>query len=68
VPLRITYDSTRDKAFSWRDSDNNLLEFSMTTGAVTAVGQTHPNGTYRIGSTDQPSRGFFVAPPANCDQ
>jgi hypothetical protein len=64
VPLRIDYDASRQKAFSWRPSDRNLLEINLTTGAATALGATHANTAY----ASQPSRGFFVAPRANCDQ
>lgn len=67
VPLRIAYDESRGKAFSWRPSDRNLLAIDMTSGAATAIGQTHAASTYQIGAVDQPSRGFFVAPAPQCD-
>lgn len=46
VPLRLAYDETRSKAYSWRSSDRHLLEMSLTTGAVTAIGETHPVTVY----------------------
>ncbi len=64
VPLRIAWDDSRNKAFSWRDSDNNLLGFDMSNGVATAIGPTHASGSYG----NQPSPGFFVAPMPDCDR
>jgi hypothetical protein len=59
VPLRVAYDGSRDKAYTWRASDRNLLEINLATGAVTAIGETHAADTYAA----QPCRAFFSAPP-----
>jgi hypothetical protein len=59
TPLRVAYDASRDKAYSWRASDGNLLEIDLASGAVTAIGETHASGTYG----GQPVRAFFSAPP-----
>lgn len=58
VPLRFAYDATRSTAYSWRQSDRNLLTMSLVDGTVTAVGQTHAANVYP-GDVVQ---GFTVAP------
>jgi hypothetical protein len=58
VPLRLAYDETRGRAYSWRTSDRNLLELSLVTGAATAIGETHASNVYP-GETVQ---GLTVAP------
>jgi hypothetical protein len=62
VPFRIAYDASRDKTFAWRLSDRNLVEFNLTTGAATAIGETHPSTSHR----NQSVRAFFSAPAARC--
>lgn len=61
-PLRLAYDESRDKVFSWRVGDRNLLEINLTTMAATAIGQTHPSTSYGNALV----RGFFVAPVPVC--
>lgn len=58
VPLRLAYDDTRSTAYSWRQSDRNLLAMNLVNGTVTAIGETHPAVVYP-GDTVQ---GFTVAP------
>lgn len=58
TPLRITYDPTRSKAYSWRQSDRNLLEMSLANGTVTAIGETHAVTVY----PGEPVQGFVSAP------
>jgi hypothetical protein len=62
--LRLAYDDSRDKVFGWRQSDRNLVEINVGTGATTPLGETHASSLYG----NQPSRGFFIAPaPTSCD-
>jgi len=58
VPLRFAYDDTRSTAYSWRQSDRNLLAMSLVDGTVTAIGETHPAIVY----PGQVVQGFTVAP------
>jgi|GEM_PF-6419445 len=62
VPLRLAYDASRDKTFSWRASDRNLLEIALVGNTVTPIGPTHTAGMYN----NQLIRAFFVAPPPVC--
>lgn len=62
VPLRVAYDASRKKAFSWRPSDRNLLTFDLDAGSVAPIGETH-SGDAGLGDV---VRGFFVAPAPNC--
>lgn len=58
VPLRFAYDSSRSTAYSWRQSDRNLLAMSLVNGTVTAIGETHPANVY----PGEVIQGFMVAP------
>jgi hypothetical protein len=58
TPLRLAYDGTRSKAYSWRQSDRNLLELSLVNGAVTPIGETHGINVYPGESV----QGFTSAP------
>lgn len=58
VPLRFAYDASRSTAYSWRQSDRNLLAMSLVNGTVTAIGETHPASVY----PGEVTQGFTVAP------
>lgn len=58
TPLRIAYDVSRSKAYSWRSSDRNLLELSLVNGTATALGETHAITVY----PSEVVQGFTVAP------
>ena len=62
-PLRFAYDASRNKAFSWRLSDRNLVELSLTTGQATAIGETHT--AVELGASV--INGMAFAPPPACN-
>lgn len=62
APHRVVYDSGREKAYGWRFSDHQLLEVNLTTALGTAIGETHPLGTYANAAL----RGFMSAPASAC--
>jgi hypothetical protein len=63
TPLRFAYDASRSKAFSWRLSDRNLVELSLTTGQATAIGETH--SAEELGASI--INGMAFAPPPACN-
>jgi hypothetical protein len=62
--LRVAYDGSRGKAFGWRVGDRNLLEVNLSTGAATALGETHPANMFASATI----RAFFIAPSVVCPQ
>ena len=57
-PLVLLCHGWPELAYSWRESDRNLLSMSLATGVVTAVGPTHAANVY----PGQVTQGFTVAP------